>query len=224
MIYPLGYFMNVLSARGQFKRRINMNASYLHEAGFKASITPEGICEEATGLFRNGVHPLDGSPGLGLQYGDIVQLSMIYGTATDQTAQNVYYGQLRLGGNLNDYEGESMVFSSLMTRLRSTPTPDASYAQMDAGALARALTLATLTSGILGTTGTPGSMGVNGTPQPGNLLSPISYDPAAMPDLGFTMTLQPRIGNRWACCLTASWRRARRRASSCGAGCGSIRC
>ena len=189
MIYPARYVLSVLSARGQFKRNIDMNASYLLEAGWKASITPEGICEEATGLFRNGVHPLDGTPGLGLQYGDIVLFQVRIGSASDSTGVNLYYGQLKLGGNQYDYEGENMVFSSLMTKLRATPTPDASYAQMDAGALARALTQATMNSGILGTTGTPGSVGINGAAQPGSMLSPISYDPAAMPDLGFTMTL-----------------------------------
>ena len=189
MIYPTAYSMDVFTARGQFKRTVQMGASYLHDAGFKASVTPEGISEEMTGLFRNGVHPLDGSPGLGLRFGDIVRLQVIYGPATDQMRENLYYGQLRLGGNQYDYEGENMVFSSLMTRLRSTPTPDASYPQMDAGALARALTQSVMNSGILGTTGTPGGLGLNGAAQPGSLLSPISYDPAAMPDLGFTMTL-----------------------------------
>ena len=191
MIYPARYRFTVLSARGQFKRNIDMGASYMAEAGFKASVTPEGISEEMTGLFRNGVHPLDGSPGLGLQYGDCVQVQMTAGAAFGDGSPELrlYYGQLRLGGNPYDYEGENMVFSSLMTKLRSTPTPDAAYAQMDAGALARALTLATLTSGILGTTGTPGSASLNAIALPGNQISPVSYDPTAMPDLGFTMTL-----------------------------------
>ena len=190
MLYPAKYAFWVYNARGQFRKTVLMEASYLHEAGFRASVTPEGISEEMTGLFRNGVHPLDGSPGLGLQYGDCVQVVV---TTNNDPANYIwaalYYGQLKLGGNANDYEGENMVFSSLMTKLRATPTPDASYAQMDGGALARALTQATMNSGILGTTGTPGSVGINGAAQPGSMLSPISYDPAAMPDLGFTVTL-----------------------------------
>ncbi len=178
MIQPQTFRFIVRSPLGAYKSTVYRDASYVLAAGFKLSITPEGICEEMTMTARNGVHPLDGSPGLGLRFADLVTVQMT-DQASPQEADwvNLYYGQLRQGGNPYDYAGENQVLRSLAVKLRATPTPDKGYTQMDGGALARQLLQDTLASGALSTT-----VG-------GQTFSCVTYDPAAIPDLGFTMTL-----------------------------------
>jgi hypothetical protein len=179
MIAPVDYRFQIKDALGNFRNTVNRDASFiLGQQGMRWSLTPEQICQEMTLVARNGSVPGNG-PGLGFKPLDLITLEV---SADYATYTPVYYGQLRIGGNPNDYTGESMTLRGLDARLRTTPTPEGAYAQMDGGAQARALILDTLRTGNLGTLYTLMALSVAGGP-PNSI---IKYDASLVPDLGFS--------------------------------------
>lgn len=177
MISPSTYRFQVKDALGNFRATVDRDSSFiLGTQGMRWSLTPEQICQEMTLVARNGA--VNGSGGLGFKPLNLVTLEV---SADGTTYTPVYYGQVRIGGNPNDYLGESMTLRGLDARLRTTPTPEGAYAQMDGGAQARALITDTLTTGNLGKLYTLQALSVAGGPP----TSIIKYDPALVPDLGF---------------------------------------
>jgi hypothetical protein len=178
MIAPAAYRFQVRDAVGNFRATVYRDASYiLGRQGLRASLTGEQICQEMTLVARNG--PLGSDPGLGLKPLDLVTVEV----SPDASAYSkLYYGQLRIGGNPNDYSGEFMTFRGLDARLRTTPTPEGSYASMDGGRQADALILSTLTAGNLGRTYTLAQLTAAPTLTDGQI---VRYDPARLPNLGF---------------------------------------
>lgn len=174
---PLTYRFGIRDAVGNFRGNVLRDQSFiLGQQGLRASLTPEQICQEMTVVIRNG--PLGPDPGLGLRSLDLVTLEV---SADASAYTKLYYGELRIGGNPNDYSGESMTFRGLDARLRETPTPEGSYAQMDGGRQAEALILDTLRSGVLGRAYTLQTLGL--TDPYANQI--VRYDPAYLPNLGF---------------------------------------
>lgn len=179
MISPTTYRFQVKDAVGNYRATVTRDASFiLGKQGLRGSITAEQICQEMTLVARNGPKPGNG-PGLGLKSLDLVTMEV---SADDSTFTPVYYGQVRIGGNPNDLTGESMTFRGLDARLRTTPTPEGAYAQMDAGRQADALILNTLTAGNLGKTFTLSQLNASPTLTDGQI---VRYNPALLPNLGF---------------------------------------
>lgn len=183
MMEVVTYRMQVLDAVGHVRKTVDRDSSFnLGSRGMRMSLTPEMGCDEMTMVSRNG--PVaGGGNGLGLNPLDIVTFEV---SSDGSTFFPIWCGELRQGGNLYDYLGESMVLRGLDVRLRETSTPEKSYAQMDGGALARTLLLDTLRDGALGREYTLNTLSLQfDQPEP-----IIRYDPLLLPDLGFQMTLK----------------------------------
>jgi hypothetical protein len=178
MIAPTTYRLQVRDAVGNFRATVTRDSTFiLGQQGLRASLTAEQTCQEMTLVARNGPRAGNG-PGLGLNPLDLVTLEV---SADGTTFTPVYYGQLRVGGNPNDYTGESMTFRGLDARLRTTPTLDGAYVSKDGGRQADDLILDTLKSGLLGRAYTLQTLAVTG--QAATQI--IKYDPAYLPNLGF---------------------------------------
>ena len=186
MISPVSYRFQVSDAIGTFRKTVPAEQSFLLGTnGLRASVTPEQTCQELTMVARNG--PL--GTGLQLQPLDLITLEV---TADYATWTPIYYGELRQGGNPNDYTGENMICRGLDTRLRETPSLDGTYNAADGGDQAGQIIYDALQFGYLGRryTGVDISNGVNAI---------VRYDPAYFPHLGFTapkieLTNQQPIG------------------------------
>ncbi|WP_407543772.1 hypothetical protein Q0M94_28635 (plasmid) [Deinococcus radiomollis] len=136
MIQPSTFRFNIASAVGSGNRVVLRDASYiLGSRGFRLSLSPLLACNEMTMVARNGPLPNNGA-GLNLNPLDLVQVEV---TEDGSTWYQVFYGELRQGGNLYDYLGENMVLRGLDVRLRETPTPDVTYPAQDAGLTVRSI-------------------------------------------------------------------------------------
>jgi hypothetical protein len=178
IITPVTYRFQVRDALGTFRATIDRDSSFiLGSQGLRWSLTPEQICQEMTLVARNGA--VNGVGGLGFHPLDLVTLEV---SADGNTYTPVYYGQVRVGGNPNDYTGESMTLRGIDARLRTVPTPEGAYAQMDGGRQADALILDTLRTGNLGRLYTLSALTASPTLTDQQI---IRYDPALLPNLGF---------------------------------------
>lgn len=184
MITPIDYRLRVRDAAGNYRFTVLRDSSFnLGSKGMRMSLTPEMGCNEWTMVSRNG--PVNGTGGMGLNPLDLVTFAV---TGDNSTWTTLFFGELRQGGNRYDTDGESMILRGLDVRLRETPTLDASYAQMDGGALTRQLVISTLGSGLLGQVIFP-SLTIPPAPNGPTDTRIILYDASLMPDLGFSVTL-----------------------------------
>jgi hypothetical protein len=188
MIQPTSFRFNIASAVGLSNRVVTRDASYiLGSRGFRLSLSPLLGCNEMTLVARNGPRVGDG-PGLSLNPLDLVQVEV---TEDGATWYQVFYGELRQGGNAYDYLGEDMVLRGLDVRLRETPTPDVTYPAQDAGYTVRSILHDADLAGMFGASS--------------NVISP--NDTMYLPLLGFNIgkltTSQQPIGVLFDAIVTA---------------------
>ncbi|WP_407570736.1 hypothetical protein [Deinococcus altitudinis] len=172
----LNYRLSVFPRTGGVPRTVLRDDTYMRSTGLRAGLTPDLDCVEMTMNARNG--PLlqgGGGPGLGLlnlQHVQLWQTASATPAEADWTA--IWYGTLRQGGNPRDFSGENMVFRGMSRRLEEVTVPAGIYPSADAGAVMRQVIQAVLNGGQLGV---------------GSVNQLIIYDPALVPDLGFTFKL-----------------------------------
>lgn len=97
----------VFSPVGGSGRTINKDNSYVRQTGLRMQVTPEGDCREAT-------FDAKGS-GLGVSPLDCVQITY--------EGQPLFYGEVRVGGNVHDVHGHQYTLRSVALRLREVAVP-----------------------------------------------------------------------------------------------------
>ncbi len=148
--------LKVWTPVGVGPRVIERDASFMRGTGLRLQISPNGDCRE--GVFT--------AKGKGIQ---IPSLSAVQFEYHDGAAYvPLFYGQVRVGGNSQDVDGEEYTLRSLALRLKSVPLPENFSAPKQTAHLTiQAILQAVIASGKLGNP------------------SLILYDPALIPDLGF---------------------------------------
>lgn len=141
---------------GNNPRTIYRDDSYIRSTGLRAQLTPDGDCREAA--FE--------AKGAGLRVPPLSNLQVEY--LHNGVWTPLWYGEVRVGGNARDVNGERYVLRTLARRLGEiTLPPGFSTPQQSAHLTVRAILRAVMDSGQLGT------------------FPVIEYDEGRCPDLGF---------------------------------------
>lgn len=122
------YRFEIMGSMGQNPRTVMRDASYLSSSGFRASLTPDGGCDELTMNVRNGINPSDPSDtGLQLAPLDVVRVSVLDGT----TWTPIFLGEVRVGGNQLNPDYEAVTIRGLDRRIREVSLKNKPYARQD---------------------------------------------------------------------------------------------
>lgn len=139
-------------------RIIPHDDSWVKSSGLRMKLTPDGNCEEASFI----------SAGAGLLVPSLSTVQVQYLNPQGNTWDNLFYGEVRQGGNARDTKGEQYFLRSLLLRLGEVTLPVGFSTPKQAAHLTvRAIIQAAIASGQLGTP------------------SLVTYDALLCPDLGF---------------------------------------
>ena len=144
----LEWRLRIWSPIGEGPRVIHRDATTIRATGLRLQVTPEGDGKEATFNARG----MGGAerPDWGLPPLSAVQFQLWNAATGDWTA--LYYGQVRIGGNALDVDGEGYVLRSLALRLGEvTLSRGFSTPKQPAHLTIRAIIRDALSSGQIGT-------------------------------------------------------------------------
>ncbi|MFC6591668.1 hypothetical protein ACFP81_06360 [Deinococcus lacus] len=142
--------LRVWSPTGAGPRIIPRDASHIPRSGLRMQVTPEGDCREASFTAK----------GSGLAVAPLDCVQVVYDGVP------LFYGEVRVGGNVRDVDGHSVTLRSLALRLGEVTLSEAFATPQQPAHL----TVRALIQDVLGALG--------GT---------VEYDPALCPDLGFDL-------------------------------------
>ncbi|WP_019584667.1 hypothetical protein [Deinococcus apachensis] len=158
MAPDLTWRLHVWTPLGAGPRVIDRDESFILSEGLRMRVTPDGDCQEASFTAK----------GAGIQIPPLSTVQFQYLNPQGNTWDNLFYGEVRQGGNKRDVLGEGYILRSLALRLREITLPvNFTTPKQAAHLTVRAVIQAAIGSSQLGTP------------------SLIGYDPVLCPDLGF---------------------------------------